>query len=49
MVVPTAEEQAMTIGTKVQQLIQLNQWGPYSFTAEELKAMIDEAMAPAEE
>ncbi len=47
MVVPSADEQAMTIRTKIQQLVQLNEWGPYSFSAEELKAMIDQAMAPA--
>jgi NAD(P)-dependent dehydrogenase (short-subunit alcohol dehydrogenase family) len=44
MVVPSAEEQAMTIGTKVQQLVQLNQWGPYSYSLEELQAMLAEAM-----
>jgi len=47
MVVPSADEQAMTIRTKIQQLVQLNEWGPYSFSADELKAMIDQAMAPA--
>ena len=49
MVVPNADEQAMTIRTKIQQLVQLNEWGPYSYSAEELKAMIDQAMTPAEE
>ncbi|MEE4329866.1 MAG: SDR family NAD(P)-dependent oxidoreductase [Wenzhouxiangella sp.] len=42
MVVPNAQEQAMTISTKIQQLLQLNEWGPYSYSAEELAAMLIE-------
>lgn len=42
MVVPNAQEQAMTISTKIQQLIQLNEWGPYRFSAEELSKMLIE-------
>ena len=49
MVVPSAEEQAMTISTKIQQLVQLNQWGPYSYSLEELAAMLEKAMAPSDE
>lgn len=45
MVVPNAEEQKMTIGTKVGELVQLNQWGPYSYSREELIAILDEAIA----
>jgi len=45
MVVPSAEEQAMTIRTKIQQLLQLNAWGPYSYSDEELAAMLQEEMA----
>ncbi|MEM7432893.1 MAG: SDR family NAD(P)-dependent oxidoreductase [Pseudomonadota bacterium] len=45
IVVPNAEEQAFTIGTKVQELVQLNTWGPYSYSRDELVAMIDAAMA----
>ena len=45
MVVPNEEEQAWTIRTKVNELVQLNQWGPYSYTREELIKMLDEAMA----
>jgi len=45
MVVPSAEEQAMTITTKIQQLIQLNQWGPYTYSNKELVKMITDAMA----
>jgi NAD(P)-dependent dehydrogenase (short-subunit alcohol dehydrogenase family) len=48
MVVPNAEEQAWTIRTKVNELVQLNQWGPYSYTREELIKMLDEAMAGGE-
>jgi len=49
MVVPSAEEQAMTISTKIRQLVQLNQWGPHRYTAEELTAMLKEAMATGED
>ncbi|NKI34166.1 SDR family NAD(P)-dependent oxidoreductase [Wenzhouxiangella sp. XN79A] len=45
MVVPSADEQAMTIRTKIEQLVQLNQWGPYSYSADELAAMLRQAMA----
>ncbi len=53
VVVPNAEEQAWTIGTKVNELVQLNRWGPYSYSRDELVKMLDEALArggmPAEE
>ena len=45
MVVPNAEEQARTIRTKVSELIQLNQWGPFSYSRDELVQMLDEALA----
>ncbi len=45
MVVPNEEEQAMTIGTKVNELVQLNQWGPYSYSRDELVKLLDEALA----
>ncbi len=45
VVVPNAEEQAMTIGTKVNELVQLNQWGPYSYSRDQLVEMLDEALA----
>ena len=45
MVVPNEEEQAMTIGTKMNELVQLNQWGPYSYSREELIELLDEALA----
>jgi NAD(P)-dependent dehydrogenase (short-subunit alcohol dehydrogenase family) len=44
VVVPNADEQAMTISAKIEQLIQLNQWGPYSYSVEELTEMLQEAM-----
>jgi len=44
MVVPNAQEQQMTIATKIQQLIQLNEWGPYSYGEEELVSMLREAL-----
>ena len=53
VVVPNEEEQAWTIKTKVNELVQLNTWGPYSYSRDELIKMLDEAMAgggaPAEE
>ncbi len=45
VVVPNEREQQITITTKIQQLIQLNQWGPYSYSQEELVSMLKEAMA----
>ena len=51
MVVPNAEEQEFTIRTKVDQLVQLNQWGPYSYSRDQLVELLDEALsgdAPSE-
>jgi hypothetical protein len=48
MVVPNEEEQAMTIRTKVNQLVQLNRWGPYSYSRDELVKLVDEALAGGE-
>ena len=48
MVVPNAEEQGWTIGTKVNELVQLNTWGPYSYSRDELVKMLDEALAAGE-
>ena len=45
VVAPTPEEQARTIGTKVEQLVQLNQWGPHSFSRDELVEMLDKHLA----
>jgi len=51
MVVPNAEEQEATIRTKVNELVQLNTWGPYSYSRDQLIEMLDAALAgdaPAE-
>ena len=45
MVVPNAEEQGLTIRTKVDELVQLNEWGPYSYSRDQLVAMLDRAHA----
>jgi NAD(P)-dependent dehydrogenase (short-subunit alcohol dehydrogenase family) len=45
VVVPNQDEQDRTIRTKVNELVQLNTWGPYSYSRDELIAMIDEALA----
>ena len=45
MVVPNEKEQSATISTKINELVQLNQWGPYSYSREELIKMLDEALA----
>ena len=45
MVVPNAEEQEMTIRTKVNELVQLNQWGPYSYSRDQLVELLDAALA----
>jgi len=45
MVVPNAEEQGWTIRAKMNELVQLNQWGPYSYSRDELIAIMDEAMS----
>ena len=45
MVVPNAEEQGWTIGTKINELVQLNTWGPYSYSRDELVEMLDAALA----
>lgn len=45
VVVPNAEEHAMTIAGKIEQLIQLNAWGPYSYSPEELTTALEQALA----
>lgn len=45
VVVPNEEEQARTIGTKVNELVQLNAWGPYSYSRDELIELLDGALA----
>ena len=45
VVVPNEEEQSMTIGTKISELVQLNTWGPYSFSRDELVELLDAELA----
>ncbi len=45
MVVPNEQEQEWTIRTKVNELVQLNTWGPYSYSRDQLIEMLDEALA----
>ena len=45
MVVPNEKEQAWTITTKVTELVQLNHWGPYSYSRDELVKLLDDALA----
>ena len=45
VVVPNAEEQAWTIGTKINELVQLNTWGPYSYSRDQLVEMLDKAIS----
>lgn len=44
VVVPNEAEQQYTIRTKVVELVQLNQWGPYSYDRDELVKMLDEVL-----
>ena len=46
MVVPNKREAEMTIGTKINELVQLNQWSPQGFSRDELIQMLDKAMSP---
>ena len=45
MVVPNADDHRRYIGTKLDELVQLNAWGPYSYSRDELVKMLDEALA----
>ncbi|MDX2412792.1 MAG: SDR family NAD(P)-dependent oxidoreductase [Woeseiaceae bacterium] len=45
MVVPNEKEQGWTIQTKINELVQLNQWGPYSYSRDELVGLLDDAIA----
>ncbi len=49
VVTPTAEEQGWTIGGKVQQLVELNSWGPHRLGRDELVKLLDQALAAAAE
>ena len=45
LVVPNEGEQEWTIRTQMNELVQLNTWGPYSYTRDELVEMLDAALA----
>ena len=45
VVVPNEKEQEMTISTKINELVQLNQWGPYSYSRDQLVELLDKALA----
>jgi len=45
VVTPNQQEQAYTISSKVRQLVELNQWGPHSYSREQLVEMLDKAIA----
>ena len=45
VVVPNANEQERTISTKVNELVQLNQWGPYSYSRDQLVELLDKALS----
>ena len=47
MTVPSADEARWAIGSMIRELAELNDWQAYSFTREELVAMLDEAMGNA--
>jgi len=46
MVVPNKREAEITIGTKIKELVQLNQWSPHGFSRDELVQMLDAALSP---
>lgn len=45
MVVPNEREQEWTIRTQINELVQLNTWGPHSYSRDQLVAMLDAALA----
>ncbi len=47
LVVPAADQQEATITKQVNELVQLNQWGPYQYSRDELVEMLDAALSGA--
>jgi NAD(P)-dependent dehydrogenase (short-subunit alcohol dehydrogenase family) len=45
VVVPNAEEQQLTIQTKIRELVELNGWGPYSYDDEAMVKMLKGALS----
>jgi len=46
MVVPNKREAEITIGTKIDELVQLNTWSPHGFSRDELVERLDAALNP---
>lgn len=44
VVTPNQQEQAATISTKIRQLVELNQWGEYRYSRDQLVEMLDKAL-----
>ena len=44
VVVPNADEQQATIEAKIRELVELNSWGPYSYSSEELQNKLKAAL-----
>jgi hypothetical protein len=44
VVVPNANEQQLTIETKIRELVELNSWGPHSYDNEELVEKLKSAL-----
>lgn len=45
VVTPNQQEQLYTISTIVNRLVELNQWGPYTYSRDQLVGMLDKAIA----
>ncbi|MDJ0654517.1 MAG: SDR family NAD(P)-dependent oxidoreductase [Xanthomonadales bacterium] len=46
VVVPNKQEQEWTIRQKISELVQLNTWGPHSYSRDELIELLDQALNP---
>ena len=44
VVVPNAQEQQFTIDTKIRELVELNRWGPYAYSDEEMLERVKAAL-----
>jgi short-subunit dehydrogenase len=44
VVTPNQSEQAFTISEKIRQLVELNQWGPHSYSRDQLVEMLDKTL-----
>ncbi|MDB2534412.1 hypothetical protein N9X41_06865 [Porticoccaceae bacterium] len=45
MVTPSQRERDYAIGVKVQQLVELNHWGPHRYSRDQLVEMLDKTLA----